>query len=302
MLLHDRDQDAPQPGVEMGTGDPLLDRELAAAVTQVDLLEQALGIARASQPPPAAADRAVPALEEAQEQEFRSDAPSESSHEPAAASEGSPADSAAEPQPGELSPASAEPDIAQPPQKPPESEVATPPPSDLRDDPAHAPAGAGAASASAPGVSPPATPPTKKVQFKIKKVARDGSEQAAPANPAAPRVRKPTTAAATPAKPTVSPAAALGKRLYRVVDVLLEAVNRPFARLPMGARQAMGWASAASIAVSILWLVIASLVFTHRDAFEFLERKRAEVVEFVVEAPPPPAPDPPEGESGIDAP
>ena len=100
-----------------------------------------------------------------------------------------------------------------------------------------------------------------------------------------------------PAEPTVSvPPTNL---LLRLLDKVLELINRPFHWVPQSARNILGLAGVVTIIVSLVVLYVLPLVMTREDPISFIHRKRAEQIVVPTKAsveqpadPPPESPSP----------
>jgi hypothetical protein len=57
----------------------------------------------------------------------------------------------------------------------------------------------------------------------------------------------------------------------------LAAIDRPFAWIPIGVKQLIGWAAIASLVVSVLALYAMPALLPRRDAFTFLQEKLIEM-------------------------
>lgn len=136
-----------------------------------------------------------------------------------------------------------------------------------------------------PGSNPPAAgAPAKGIKFVIGRKAENpaGSEKSAGSKSEPPkRAGLPEPVAATledsPAEDDLNPRVTIGKRVYRLFDGVLEALNRPFQRLSGGLRGAVGIASVTTIIISLGTSAALPVIWPHRDAIAFLEEKRREL-------------------------
>ncbi|HMQ14445.1 MAG TPA: hypothetical protein PKC49_00580 [Phycisphaerae bacterium] len=131
-----------------------------------------------------------------------------------------------------------------------------------------------------PGPAPETAPapPGKKIRFKIGR--SEGAPAEPPAEPTPEPSRPPPTrdapAAAEPPEPPQMPVATPGKRVYRMVDSLLDAANRPFVLLSGRMRDTIGAVAVATILVSILMPMLLNYMSPKRDPVSFLRQKRVE--------------------------
>ncbi len=220
--------------------------ELSSALKQVEALEESVGLTRAAKPQPPAGS--APA------------APAGAAPEPAAADATSSREASSET---------------------PASGVSSPPATE-----AARPANEGGAAATPPAAMAVVGQPGK-VQFKIKPRAdaapAPGGKTPAPLSPSA-RVEKATLASATASAPArlSMPTTRVWKRIYRVSDALMDAVNFPLSWASESMRAAIGYAALASIVVSSAWLLLTPIVLPQRDAITYLQERRA-----ALDAPPP---------------
>ncbi len=110
---------------------------------------------------------------------------------------------------------------------------------------------------------------SKRIRFKIKKKAGQEGED--------PNGYKPPTKGEAPAGDVALPETPLFKRIIRILDRLLDAINRPFARLSEAQRNAIGYAAVATIVMSLLAAVFMPKALPHRDATTFLREKAAQL-------------------------
>ncbi len=111
--------------------------------------------------------------------------------------------------------------------------------------------------------------PAKRIRFKIKKKPGQDEHDAGAYQP-------PAKGDATTGGVTL-PETPLLKRVVRLLDRLLDAINRPFARLSDTQRNAIGYAAAATLATSLLASLLMPRALPYRDATTFLREKAAAV-------------------------
>lgn len=279
--------------------DQPLDDELAGVLAAVEQLEQSLGIAAPQAELDASGGRIAPPLPES-----TPPSPGPPETDPTAVGPTEPA------VPAEASEAAPDPEPAVQPEARPVAHAepaATSPAPDSSD------RGAASASAAAdpqaadappqvsgsPAAQPP--PPQAKVRFKIGPVAPPAEQPASPEGRSEQLPQPPSDASTEPkpdstgspsaqqqsrlaksedtaaASAPVPPKPGLWKRIYRFFDEILEAINRPFLWLSPSVREVLGYASLASIGVSLAWLLLTPLLTSRTDAIAYVQLKRREL-------------------------
>ena len=65
---------------------------------------------------------------------------------------------------------------------------------------------------------------------------------------------------------------------FRLIDITLDLINRPFTRLSPDTRRIIGIVGIVTLVTSLLSAVLLPLVIPHKDALTFLQQKRVEVL------------------------
>jgi hypothetical protein len=73
----------------------------------------------------------------------------------------------------------------------------------------------------------------------------------------------------------IQPTTPLARRAFRLVDRVLDTINRPFERMGERTRSLAGYIALTTVLVSILAMILMPLILPHRSAVTFLLEKRA---------------------------
>jgi hypothetical protein len=111
--------------------------------------------------------------------------------------------------------------------------------------------------------------PSKPRRFKIGERAEPGDV----AEYRPPPQREETDAPVDPTRPV----APFAKRVYRALDRVIDALNRPFGALGETGRSVIGSVALVTLLISIMAALLIPLILPHRDGITFLEEKTAQL-------------------------